>query len=47
MTPDDIDALSKAWNESKAATDAVLAKFPANAFRYFRPLVPEDTNSHG
>ena len=27
MTPDDIDALSKAWDESKAATDAVLAKF--------------------
>jgi hypothetical protein len=27
ITPDDIDALSKAWNESKAATDALLAKF--------------------
>ena len=31
MTPDDIDALSKAWNESKAATDAVLAKFREGA----------------
>jgi hypothetical protein len=27
MTPADIGALSKAWNESKAATDAVLANF--------------------
>jgi hypothetical protein len=31
MAPDDIDALSKAWNESKAATDAVLAKFRESA----------------
>jgi Xaa-Pro aminopeptidase len=31
MTPDDINALSKAWNESKAATDAVLAKFREGA----------------
>ena len=31
MTPDDIDALSKAWNESKAATDAVLTKFREGA----------------
>jgi hypothetical protein len=31
MTPDDIGALSKAWNESKAATDAVLAKFREGA----------------
>ena len=31
ITPDDIDALSKAWNESKAATDAVLAKFREGA----------------
>ncbi len=31
MTPDDLDALSKAWNESKAATDAVLAKFREGA----------------
>jgi hypothetical protein len=31
MTPDDINALSKAWNESKAATDSVLAKFREGA----------------
>jgi Xaa-Pro aminopeptidase len=31
MTPNDIKALSKAWNESKAATDAVLAKFREGA----------------
>jgi hypothetical protein len=31
ITPDDIDALSKAWNESKAATDALLAKFREGA----------------
>ena len=31
MTPDDIDALSKAWNESKSATDVVLAKFREGA----------------
>ena len=37
MTPDDIDALSKAWNESKAATDAVLAKFREGAAMIQRP----------
>ncbi len=31
ITPDDIDALSKAWNEGKAATDALLAKFREGA----------------
>jgi hypothetical protein len=31
MTPGDIDALSKAWNESKAATDTVLARFREGA----------------
>jgi hypothetical protein len=31
MTPDDINALSNAWNESKAATDVVLAKFREGA----------------
>ena len=33
MTADDLRALSEAWNESKAATDLLVAKFRESAPR--------------